>query len=173
MIVRGEFREDLYYRLNGITIELPPLAQRTDKERLIREILAAESSDGRPAAIEMEAFQQLLHYGWPGNVRELRNVIRTALAICDGGVIRIEDLPSELRRFTDEPDVIEHRNGSDVLETHTLPLDDERAKIEQCIRECVGNMSRVAEQLGMSRNTLYRHCKRLGIPLRHARSELS
>jgi len=169
MIARGEFREDLYYRLNGITIELPPLAQRTDKERLIREILAAESSDGRPAAIEVEAFQQLLHYSWPGNVRELRNVIRTALAICDGGVIRIEDLPSELRKCTAPPDHAEHKNGNDTLAAPIPPLDDERAQIEQCIRECMGNMSRVAEQMGMSRNTLYRHCKRLGVPLRHPR----
>jgi transcriptional regulator of acetoin/glycerol metabolism len=169
MIGRGEFREDLYYRLNGITIELPPLAQRADKERLIREILAAESSDGRPAAIEMEAFQQLLHYGWPGNVRELRNVIRTALAICDGGVIRLEDLPSELRRCTAPPP---EKNGADVVESHEPPVCDERAKIEQCIRDCMGNMSRVADLLGMSRNTLYRHCKRLGVPLRHPRGDL-
>ena len=97
MIARGEFREDLYYRLNGITLELPPLAARSDKERLIREFLAAETSDDRPAAIEVAAFQRLLAYGWPGNVRELRNVIRTALAICDGGVVRLRDLPSELR----------------------------------------------------------------------------
>ena len=97
MITRGEFREDLYYRLNGITLELPPLAARSDKERLIREFLAAETSDDRPAAIEVAAFQRLLAYHWPGNVRELRNVIRTALAICDGGVVRLRDLPSELR----------------------------------------------------------------------------
>ena len=97
MIARGEFREDLYYRLNGITLELPPLALRTDKERLIREFLAAETSDSRPAAIEVDAFEQLLAYRWPGNVRELRNVIRTALAICDGGVVRLRDLPSEVR----------------------------------------------------------------------------
>ena len=90
MIARGEFREDLYYRLNGITLELPPLAARTDKERLIREFLAAETSDDRPAAIEVAAFQRLLAYHWPGNVRELRNVIRTALAICDGGVVRLQ-----------------------------------------------------------------------------------
>ena len=90
MIARGEFREDLYYRLNGITLELPPLAARTDKERLIREFLAAETSDDRPAAIEVAAFQRLLAYQWPGNVRELRNVIRTALAICDGGVVRLQ-----------------------------------------------------------------------------------
>jgi transcriptional regulator of acetoin/glycerol metabolism len=174
MIARGEFREDLYYRLNGITIELPPLAQRQDKERLIREILAAETSDGRPAAIEMEAFQQLLHYSWPGNVRELRNVIRTALAICDGGVIRLEDLPGELRRCTVRKDEIPKEESSSVSPAlHDGPHDpstaEERDRLTQCIRECSGNMSRAAERLGMSRNTLYRHCKRLGIPLRHSR----
>ena len=99
MLSRGEFREDLYYRLNGITLELPPLAMRTDKERLIREFLAAETDDDRPAAIEIDAFGQLLAYRWPGNVRELRNVIRTALAICDGGVVRLRDLPSEVREI--------------------------------------------------------------------------
>jgi len=167
MIVRGQFREDLYYRLNGITIELPPLAQRTDKERLIREILAAESRDGRPAAIEMEAFQLLLHYSWPGNVRELRNVIRTALAICDGGVIRPEDLPSELRRCAAAPAPI----SGDTFESPVSSLSHERDRIEQCIHECAGNMSRAAERLGMSRNTLYRHCKRLGVGLRHPRGD--
>ncbi|MET0535772.1 MAG: sigma-54-dependent Fis family transcriptional regulator, partial [Steroidobacter sp.] len=162
MISRGEFREDLYYRLNGITIELPPLAQRTDKERLIRDILAAETSDGRPAAIEMDAFQQLLSYGGPGNVRELRNVIRTALAICDGGVIRLEDLPGELRRCATPQE--------DVPAVHDSSTNEERERVVQCIRECTGNMSHAAKQLGMSRNTLYRHCKRLEIPLRYPRN---
>lgn len=156
MIARGEFREDLYYRLNGITFELPPLAQRTDKERLIREFLAAETSDGRPAAIEMDAFHRLLTYGWPGNLRELRNVIRTALAICDGGVVRLGDLPSEVR------------NG----ETYNVPRAQaggrsapvEREELLRCIRDCAGNMSRAAALLGISRNTLYRRCKRLDIP---------
>ena len=93
MIARGQFREDLYYRLNGITLELPRLVDRTDKEQLIRKLLGAETSDGRPVAIETEAFQCLLEYDWPGNIRELRNVIRTSLAICDGGVVRLRDLP--------------------------------------------------------------------------------
>jgi transcriptional regulator of acetoin/glycerol metabolism len=156
MISRGEFREDLYYRLNGITLELPPLAVRTDKERLIREFLAAETSDGRPAAIEMAAFQRLLEYGWPGNVRELRNVIRTALAICDGGVVRLRDLPSELREdeARSKPAAQEHPTAAST-----------REDVLRRIRECGGNMSLTAERLGISRNTLYRRCKRLGIPL--------
>jgi transcriptional regulator of acetoin/glycerol metabolism len=163
MISRGEFREDLYYRLNGITLELPPLALRTDKERLIKEVLAAETSDGRPAAIEMDAFERLLAYDWPGNVRQLRNVLRTALAICDGGVVRLGDLPSEVRddetrqRATPSPDA---RSAS---------KDTEKAELLKDIRECDGNMSRVAQRLGVSRNTLYRRCKRLGIPPQHPR----
>ncbi|HEY8539935.1 MAG TPA: sigma 54-interacting transcriptional regulator, partial [Steroidobacteraceae bacterium] len=156
MIARGEFREDLYYRLNGITLELPSLAQRTDKERLIRDLLGAETSDGRPAAIEVDAFQQLLAYHWPGNIRQLRNVIRTALAICDGGVVRLSDLPSEVR----EP-------RAETAETRRNPNESEaldaRGELLKCIRECDGNMSRAAERLGISRNTLYRRCKALGI----------
>src|SRR6185437_12873563 len=97
MIAQGAFREDLYYRLNGITLELPALRERTDKERLIQHALAAETGNGRPAAIERDALQRLLAYSWPGNVRELRNVIRTALAICEGGVVRAMDLPREIR----------------------------------------------------------------------------
>jgi transcriptional regulator of acetoin/glycerol metabolism len=164
MIARGEFREDLYYRLNGITLELPPLALRTDKERLIREFLAAETSDGRPAAIEVDAFQQLLAYGWPGNVRELRNVIRTALAICDGGVVRLRDLPREVRdgETRSTARISEVPGGGDVRwPRRERPIDKE--EVLERIRECAGNMSRAAEHLGISRNTLYRHCKRLGI----------
>ena len=154
MIARAEFREDLYYRLNGITLELPPLAARTDKERLIREFLAAETSDGRPAAIEVAAFQRLLAYSWPGNVRELRNVIRTALAICDGGVVRLGDLPSELRA----EDPMPAEPGPPATSTV-------RDDLLRCMRECDGNMSLTAKRLGISRNTLYRRCKRLDIEL--------
>lgn len=175
MIQRGTFREDLYYRLNGITFELPPLAQRTDKERLIREFLAAETSDGRPAAIEMDAFECLLSYGWPGNIRELRNVIRTALAICDGGVVRLSDLPSEVR---------EHRNvlaaPMQSLEMNSVSIspaqvsattfdDAQREILLRAIRDHGGNMSHAAKALGVSRNTLYRRCKRLGLAVQRER----
>ena len=165
MIARGEFREDLYYRLNGITLELPPLAARADKERLIREFLAAETSDERPAAIEVAAFQRLLAYEWPGNVRELRNVIRTALAICDGGVVRLSDLPSELRNET-------FRRAAPSL-PDPAPASIVREDVLRQMRACGGNMSLTAARLGVSRNTLYRHCKRLGIPLRRARLPLT
>jgi transcriptional regulator of acetoin/glycerol metabolism len=175
MIARGQFREDLYYRLNGITLELPRLAERSDKDQLIRKLLGAETSDGRPVAIETDAFQCLLDYDWPGNIRELRNVIRTALAICDGGVVRLRDLPSEVRHGAadaiaaaqaptneaDEGDMPEH------LKNSLSPIEAaERQALVKAIKTTNGNMARAATLLQVSRSTLYRRCRRLGIPHR-------
>lgn len=159
MIARSLFREDLYYRLNGITLELPALRERADKERVIRQVLDTETSiSGRPAAIEPEALTQLVGYAWPGNIRELRNVVRTALAISDGGVIRRSDLPREVR----------DADGASQAASSINPLQAaERAALLRVIQEHRGNMTRVAAQLGMSRNTLYRRLKRHGIALAH------
>ena len=173
MIARGAFREDLYYRLNGITLELPALRDRADKERVIHHALAAETGNGRPAAIERDALQRLLTYPWPGNIRELRNVIRTALAICEGGVVRGIDLPREIRDANPHQhagqDAPECRGGSGAEATRSAnPLHmAEREALLRVIEQCRGNMTRVAVQLGMSRNTLYRRIKRHGIPLTH------
>jgi len=172
MIARGQFREDLYYRLNGITLELPRLAERTDKEQLVRKLLGAETSDGRPVAIEMDAFQRLLDYEWPGNIRELRNVIRTALAICDGGVVRLRDLPSEVR--TQNPTIVadcssfaEDKSAEAQIGYRGSPLPPieaaERQALLKAIRDTDGNMARAAALLQVSRSTLYRRCKRFAI----------
>ena len=171
MIARGTFREDLYYRLNGITLELPALKDRADKQRVIHHALAAETGNGRPAAIEMDALQRLLEYPWPGNIRELRNVIRTALAICDGGVVRRIDLPREIRETQSLPcDPSRYALGA----TASVPVPNplriaERAALSRVIEECHGNMTRAATQLGISRNTLYRKFNRHGIPLPRGR----
>ena len=170
MIANGTFREDLYYRLNGITLELPALRDRADKERVIHHALAAETGNGRPAAIEMDALQRLVAYPWPGNVRELRNVIRTALAICEGGVVRGIDLPREIRESESNigPAVV---SMPALVAESSVPVNPlkaaERAALVRVIAECHGNMTRVAAQLGMSRNTLYRRMKRHAIPLAH------
>jgi sigma-54 dependent transcriptional regulator, acetoin dehydrogenase operon transcriptional activator AcoR len=171
MIARGTFRDDLYYRLNGITLELPALRERADKERVIHHALAAETGNGRPAAIERDALQSLLTYPWPGNIRELRNVIRTALAICDGGVVRRIDLPREIREAeafqTTLPGQDTHAIAKGPGSSNPLQV-AERAALLSVIEDCHGNMTRVALQLGMSRNTLYRRIKRHGIPLAHS-----
>jgi transcriptional regulator of acetoin/glycerol metabolism len=176
MIGRGEFREDLYYRLNGITLELPRLADRTDRERVIHRALSAETSNGRPAAIEMDALQRLVTYPWPGNIRELRNVIRTALAISEGGVVRLIDLPREIREPplpSAAPAPAAQAMGipapveAEPLETCANPLQAaERAALLKVIEKCRGNMTHAAEHLGVSRNTLYRKMKAHGIPTR-------
>ena len=190
MIARGAFREDLYYRLNGITLELPALCERMDKERLIQHALAAETGNGRPAAIERDALQRLLVYPWPGNIRELRNVIRTALAICEGGVVRAMDLPREIRDDSAHGDErrdlmsgpaaspswsasgptarpVDPSDPTDATQ-HSAPRltrlqAAERAALLRAMEELHGNMSRVAAELGVSRNTLYRKIKRHGI----------
>ena len=175
MIARGLFREDLYYRLNGITLELPRLIDRSDKQPLIRRLLSAETSDGRPVAIEMDAFQRLLDYDWPGNIRELRNVIRTALAICDGGVVRLRDLPSEVRAGIvvagAAPTSARDPAAAAAEDTYSgRPLSPieaaERQALVKAIRDTDGNMARAAILLQVSRSTLYRRCRRLAIPHR-------
>jgi len=166
MIARGAFREDLYYRLNGITLELPALAQRADRERVIHRVLGAETTDGRPAAIEMDALERLVAYPWPGNIRELRNVIRTALAICEGGVVRQIDLPREIREHgTPIPSVPASAATPAAVPVPATPAANplqaaERATLLSMIENCRGNMTRTAELLGMSRTTLYRKLKR-------------
>jgi len=186
MIARGLFREDLYYRLNGITLELPRLFERTDKEALIRKLLSAEAGEGRPVAIELDAFQRLLDYEWPGNIRELRNVIRTALAICDGGVVRLRDLPSEVRSAA-ETGVAQRQAPASAAAPGTpaamtadrdapdaahrgrplSPIESaERQALVKAILDNEGNMARAAIVLQVSRSTLYRRCRKLQIPHR-------
>src|ERR1700759_1037752 len=124
----------------------------------------------------MDAMQHLVAHPWPGNIRELANVIQTALAICEGGVVRRIDLPREIRESdsnmtacstpTSMQGVI---SGLGEMSATMNPLKAaERAALVRVIAECRGNMTRVAAQLGMSRNTLYRRMKRHAIPLAHA-----
>ncbi|HVC02332.1 MAG TPA: sigma-54-dependent Fis family transcriptional regulator [Steroidobacteraceae bacterium] len=166
LMSRGEFREDLYYRLNGICMELPPLALRGDKEVLIGKCIARESAGKQIAAIEEIAMKRLLAYPWPGNIRELRNAIRTAIAICDHNVIRFADLPLDVRRH-----VPASCNSGDETSRRaaTIPANSlqsaERQALLQVIEQLHWNMTMVAEQLKISRNTLYRKIKRHAIPI--------
>ena len=93
MVAKGQFREDLYYRLNGITVRLPPLRQRTDKAGLIRKLLASECV--APVEIEPELLERLVRHSWPGNVRQLRNVLRTMLALRSGERLTLADFKEQ------------------------------------------------------------------------------
>lgn len=92
LIQDGEFREDLYYRLNGITLHLPLLCNRSNKANFIRTLLQQENSDHESMQIAEDAFQKLLDCSWPGNMRQLR----TASALCRDGIIRLPNLLQEI-----------------------------------------------------------------------------
>lgn len=102
------FREDLYYRLNVMTIEVPPLRERTGDVRPLTDYFLRLYSRGRQIDIDEEVYDMLEGYFWPGNVRQLENTIERAINICDNGIIRVRDLPSDLTRHA-EPI---HRAGS-------------------------------------------------------------
>ena len=157
----GKFREDLYYRLAVIPIELPPLRDRPeDIPLLVQHFLKHSAGKGaQPLKIEPKAIQTLQAYNWPGNVRELENAIERASALCDDNLIRIKDLP---------PQVIHHRPGGGTRSSSSgmaLPVgkhlddfirDQERHFIDETIRHTSGNREKAAKILGISMATLYR-----------------
>ncbi|MDO9328422.1 MAG: sigma-54-dependent Fis family transcriptional regulator [Pseudomonas sp.] len=152
----GSFREDLYYRLNGLEIALPALRERSDKSQLL-DFLLAEEAGAETVLIDEPARQALLGFAWPGNVRQLRNVLRTLAALCDDGRIGLEDLPVMIRQVRPVPVVA-------VEETSEHPLDDaERLALLNALEQTRWHMTHTAEQLGVSRNTLYRKLRKHGI----------
>src|SRR5262245_3793361 len=159
-IARGEFREDLYYRLRVVEIELPPLRERReDIPRLVRYFLerfaARESKD--VSTLEREAYAALLAHDFPGNIRELENLLEGAAALSQGGAIRREDLqwlPRPGLRLA-EP-LAAGSNDEEVADLRKL----EDRHIQRVLRMAGGNKSRAARLLGISRRTLYR--KQLG-----------
>jgi transcriptional regulator of acetoin/glycerol metabolism len=157
MMAAGEFREDLYYRLNGILLELPQLTARADKDTLIRRLLVEEGASR--GSIDAEAFDVLVRYTWPGNVRELRNVIRSAFAICDDHHIRPEDLPANLLQSA----VVPPPGPETTVPSENTLAQAECAALLEAIRAQRGNLCHTAQQLGISRNCLYRKLKRHGI----------
>ncbi len=152
-IVAGAFREDLYYRLNGLELVLPTLRERSDRSLLICDLLAAES-DGASVRITEEAFAALDGYCWPGNIRQLRNVLRTAVALCEDQVIRIGDLPAEIAGSAPRGPARDAAGGLAQAEREALLRELDRHG---------WNITNTAAQLGFSRNTLYRKMRKHGI----------
>ncbi len=152
MIVDGTFREDLYYRLNVIGLDLPPLRSRPDDIMPLAENMLAQMArkTGRLLRLSSEAQDLLLAYPWPGNVRELMNVLERGSALCQGQLIAEDDLPPTVRekRSTDFL-------GAAVARRMTL-ADLERDFIERVLDDEGGNKSRAAQRLGLDRKTLYR-----------------
>jgi len=153
-IRRDRFRADFYYRINGLTIRIPPLRERRGElDALIRQFAsnaATRMGRGRPPVFDADARARLYHHDWPGNVRELRSIVEGAVMLADGDLVT-----------------------SRVLETAGLPANapppggsaeaTERDRVIAALTECGGNQSRAARRLGISRNTLIARIRKYGL----------
>lgn len=160
LVTEGVFREDLYYRLQGISLHLPSLREREDKRKLIHHILSLECGEKESIGLSKGALRQLESYAWPGNIRQLRNVLRTALALCDGPEITIYDLPEEIgaQASPQKPE----NNSPGEAELSALES-AERETILRNLEKARWNVTLAARNLKISRNTLYRKMNNLNI----------
>lgn len=152
------FREDLYFRLNVVEIFIPPLRERKgDLPLLVEHILARSSVQLNRSAIRIsrEAMGVIMAYSWPGNVRELENCLERASILCEGDLIEVEHLPRQLFMVPEK----------DPWERHQeRPLHEwEEQIIAQALERCDGNISLCARRLGVSRSTLHRRIKEMGM----------
>jgi len=153
MVQEGKFREDLYYRLNVVTITLPPLRERPDDiavlvEHFLREI--TESKHTAPRRISPEVMRRFQQYHWPGNVRELRNVLESMMVLADGEYLTENDLPEQIAQSSREL-------GTPKEVPAGLTMDElERLAITKALDQCRGNRTHAADKLGISVRTLQR-----------------
>lgn len=158
LITRGLFREDFYYRLNGISVLVPPLRERPDDiEPLARYFAARAVKAGKAPELTAASLAWLRARDWPGNVRELKNVIERASVLCDGPRLELEHLATDLARSSapSAPSPVDLRAEVKALE---------RERIERALREAGGNQRRAAELLGISRGALLRRLAQLSMP---------
>ncbi|MGE0639431.1 MAG: sigma 54-interacting transcriptional regulator [Thermoanaerobaculia bacterium] len=163
---RGEFREDLYYRLSVFEIHLPPLRERPDDILVLAEAFLEEigASIGRPAAgISEDAREQLLAHSWPGNVRELRNAIERAVILCRGGLVTREHLPLSLARPVAQTVAIAAPAAADFPVEGVALGAVERELLQKALARAGNNKSRAAKLLGLSRGQLYSLLRRHGL----------
>ncbi|WP_432474493.1 sigma-54-dependent Fis family transcriptional regulator [Amphritea sp. HPY] len=162
LVAEGHFREDLYYRLNGVCLRIPAFRDRTDKQDFMRQFLHQLTPDGRQIEIAAELMQQLVDYHWPGNIRQLETTLRVAIAFMEPDELIIDG-----SHISD--DFLEELNSSVLPIPGTIPLnssngtlkDTELLTIQQVLEQNEGNISATATELGISRATLYRKLKLL------------
>jgi len=154
------FREDLFYRINVIQIELPPLKQRgTDILLIAQHFISqfAERMHKKVTGLDSAAAERLLNYSWPGNVRELRNVMERAVALTHSESVVVADLPNKIRDFQGGQTLLA---GDDATELVTLDMIEQRY-IQHVLKATDGNQTQAARILGVDRKTLHRKLKPL------------
>jgi DNA-binding NtrC family response regulator len=182
-IERNNFRADLFYRLQVVTIEIAPLRERREDIPLLAENfarLAAARYNLQPRTLAPSALRRLIEYRWPGNVRELRNTIERALILAEGDEITARDLPEELHAASasveqpprDASAANAESNASQLNIPFTLDFREDRREFERryiarCLEESGGNVTRAASILGMHRQSLQHKLRELGLARRY------
>jgi DNA-binding NtrC family response regulator len=158
---KGTFRKDLYFRLNVVTIFLPPLRERRSDIPILAAFFLERLAPGRGVQVSSNAMKALLEYDWPGNVRELENCLERAVALGDQRIIEVHDLPPAIARSEVQAEAL------DSPEFSGTDLEDiERATIERVFSQVKGDKALAGKMLGISRATLYRKLKRYNIGAR-------
>lgn len=159
LIAQGKFRKDLYYRLNIINIEVPPLRNRkNDIPILVKEFIRKHSRHKKnPQKISDEALLKLRKYGWPGNARELENIIERAMVLNNGDVINVIDLPDALHK----PETTEPDNGK--LHLKEALKNPEKDLIKKALDSAKWNRNQAAKILDINRTTLYKKMQKYGL----------
>ena len=154
MVAAGQFREDLYYRINTISLTLEPLRNRPEDIEVLAKAFVAEFSEayGKNVEIGLETIQFLQRHPWPGNIRQLRHAVENAVIMSDDRILQPSD-------FT--LDTVSYNSGK-TKPTGTL-ADMEKTMIAEAMTECGGNLTAVATRLGITRQTLYNKIKKMGL----------
>ncbi|MEO1087873.1 MAG: sigma 54-interacting transcriptional regulator, partial [Acidobacteriota bacterium] len=167
LIERGDFRRDLYYRLNVVTVELPSLAERPEDLTLLIDHFLDKASRRlgriRPS-LDDQATRALARHPWPGNVRELEHAIEHAVALCSAGQITLADLPAPVAGPPDRPGPTDDVTSRDFKAAKQHVIDAfERQFLSDALRRHGGNITRAAEELGMYRQNLQVKISKLGL----------
>jgi len=163
LVRRGGFREDLYYRLAGVTLQLPPLRERREDVPVLAEHILRKETEREglaPKRLAADALTALSRHTFPGNVRELENILRAASVMADGAVIRARDLPLR-QRAGGAGTGGAAQPGAGARRTALREVD--RQFIEEALRKAKGSRTRAAALLGVSRPTLYRKLRDYGL----------
>ena len=166
LVREGKFREDLFYRLNVITVDLPPLRSRAeDIPLLVSHFLEKFARENGKSInhISSEALRPLMDYGWPGNVRELENVIERGVVLCNGAAVGIDLIPDHIVGRGSEGKMLEHRPDASLFE---IVEDCERRLIVHMLEKCNWNQTDAAERFHIPLSTLNQKIKRLNIEIR-------
>ncbi|MDD3800762.1 MAG: sigma-54-dependent transcriptional regulator [Desulfuromonas sp.] len=160
-VEQGSFRQDLFYRLNVVHLQLPPLRQRPEDIPLLVEALCQKLAPQRKIAVAPELMRHLLDYDWPGNVRELENVLERCLILDSAEVLGVQCLPPDLCGRSQSPPLV--RLPPEGLQLEDYLQQVERQLLDQALQRCQGVRSRAARLLGLSFRSLRYRLQKLGL----------